>query len=71
MQDHVPGAVPDLPKELALLDIENTLPKLSVLPSVGREYVPRPMRHYSLFILTLAVRMSLAHGPPSTPSSIL
>ncbi|EFE43746.1 hypothetical protein TRV_01494 [Trichophyton verrucosum HKI 0517] len=31
----------DLPRELALLDIEGSLPKLSTLPSTGDEYVGR------------------------------
>lgn len=29
----------DLPRDLALLDVERSLPKLSVLPSTGDEYV--------------------------------
>lgn len=36
VQTHAPEALPDLPKTLALLDIEGTLPKLSPLPS-GKE----------------------------------
>ena len=36
VQTHAPEALPDLPKILALLDIEGSLPKLSLLPS-GRE----------------------------------
>lgn len=35
-QSHGPEALPDLPKTLALLDIEGSLPKLSLLPS-GKE----------------------------------
>ena len=31
------GQVPDLPRDLARLDIQGTLPKLSILPSGGRE----------------------------------
>ena len=37
LRAHVPGAAPDLPRELALLDVESTLPKLSPLPSGGKE----------------------------------
>ncbi|KAI9827716.1 MAG: hypothetical protein M1832_004205 [Thelocarpon impressellum] len=36
-QEQALGTVPDLPRELALLDIESALPKLSVLPSAGKE----------------------------------
>lgn len=32
-------AKPDLPRELATLDIESSLPKLSTLPATGGEYV--------------------------------
>ena len=31
----------DLPRELALIDVETSLPKLSTLPSMGGEYVVR------------------------------
>jgi anaphase-promoting complex subunit 4 len=34
-----PGFIADLPAELALIDVDVTLPKLSVLPSGGKEYV--------------------------------
>jgi anaphase-promoting complex subunit 4 len=30
---------PDLPRELAMLDVESSLPKLSILPATGGEYV--------------------------------
>jgi anaphase-promoting complex subunit 4 len=34
-----PGFIADLPAELALIDVDVSLPKLSVLPSGGKEYV--------------------------------
>lgn len=37
--DVSPDALLDLPRELALLDIESSLPRLSVLPSLGKELV--------------------------------
>lgn len=38
--DHASDALPDLPRDLALLDIEGAIPKLSLLPS-GKEYISR------------------------------
>ena len=35
----------DLPRELALLDIESSLPKLSTLPATGDEYVQSNCPH--------------------------
>lgn len=43
----------DLPRDLALLDIERSLPKLSVLPSTGDEYVA-----FLTFVVMLIVLMT-------------
>jgi anaphase-promoting complex subunit 4 len=32
-----PGLIPDLPAELAIIDMESSLPKLSILPSGGKD----------------------------------
>lgn len=37
VQNHAPNTAVDLPRDLALLDIDGTLPKLSVLMSGGKE----------------------------------
>lgn len=42
----------DLPRELALLDVESSLPRLSTLPSTGAEYVPG---HLSFLLSVLSM----------------
>ena len=38
-QANMPGFIADLPAELALTDVDVTIPKLSILPSGGKECV--------------------------------
>lgn len=40
----------DLPRELALLDVESSLPKLSTLPPTGGEYVLFLFSNFEIFV---------------------
>lgn len=46
--EHVPAALPDLPRDLALLDVEVVLPKLSLLPPGQESASPNPTHSLTL-----------------------
>ena len=59
----------DLPRELALLDVESSLPKLSTLPATGSEWVSRPFVRMTQLTQHLVMMYSV-RGRLLTPYSM-